>query len=60
MRKTVKIQKKLISSKKDVVKRHVYTITIPEKIMRELDWKEGTELAPQLLTEDLLAFKKIK
>jgi len=59
MRKTVKVQKKLISSKKDVVKRYVYTVTVPEKIMKQLKWKEGVELTPQMLTEEVILFKKI-
>ena len=55
MRKTVRIQKKLISMKP---KRYVYTVTIPEKKMKELGWDEGTELEPRLF-EGMLLFKKV-
>ena len=59
MRKNVRIQKKLISMKGED-KRYVYTVTIPEKVMQSLKWKEGTELSPQVLTDDILIFKKAR
>ncbi|NQU78724.1 hypothetical protein HQ545_03055 [Candidatus Woesearchaeota archaeon] len=60
MRKTVKIQKKQISLKSAKTKRHIYMVTIPEKLMTALKWKEGTELTPQMLVDDVLVFKRVK
>ena len=59
MRKNVRIQRKLISMKGED-KRHIFTVTIPEKVMKSLKWKEGTELSPQVLVDDVLVFKKVR
>lgn len=57
-RKILKLQKKMAGSNKLTNKqRFSYFVTVPEKMIKDLKWKEGDELKPSVIG-NVLTFEK--